>query len=129
MELKPELCDKPDCVGEVGKFGPYYLKYIGNALSKKAIPARFFDEWDQAIVTQMLEKNKSIKTIKDLRETDGFKKIQAARERWLEDARNMGLTKWKEEVTTRLKQKGNTDRAIRKKIRNALRYKELQLKF
>lgn len=128
-KLGTDLCIDENCEGDVGKFGPFYLKYIGNALSNKAIPARFFDKWDQAIVTQIYVRHKLRIRVPDLRKTAQYRQIQTVRVKWLDTAQEMGLKKWKEMVKIALKKNGDTDRAIRSKIRNALKYKELQLKF
>lgn len=110
LKKKQTICVHPQCVGDVGKFGPYYILYIGKSLTdtefnhvKNKQRTNFIKEWDQAVVKQMLVNNKSIKTIQDLRNTRQYKKtIENARKEWLDKAREKGLDKWIEFVKSNL---------------------------
>ena len=121
------ICDDPICKGEVAKWGPFYLEYIGKILSEKPISQGFFDRWDNAIVAQM--NSPFIKTVEALKKEKQYKEIEIARERWKREAQKWGFEEWKSKVKEALKVRGKDDRTIRRNIRDAIRYKELQLKF
>ena len=121
------LCEDPDCVGDVGKFGTYYLKYIGAFLKGKSNP-NFIQQWDDAIVLQLKGKF-NIKNIDQLYKSNYYEKITKIRQKWIKEAQTLKLAGWKKMVREALNKKGKDDRTIRRNIRDATKYKELQLKF
>ena len=94
-------CDDENCVGDVGKWGPFYMKYIGSILGKNPINFdAFIRKWDNAIVVQMNALSNMIiaKSAEDLKTKPQYKTIQEARERWKKEAKAWGLKKWEEKA-------------------------------
>ena len=88
------ICDDPNCEGDVGKWGPFYIEYIEAVLGIK--PTNYealIDRWDNAIVAQM--KGNFIQSVQALRNTTQYTQIQEARERWKTEAERWGLETWK----------------------------------
>ena len=87
-------CDNPNCEGDVGKWGPFYIEYIEAVLGKKATNYQaLIDRWDNAIVAQM--KGNFIQSVQGLRNTTQYTQIKNARERWKTEAEGWGLETWK----------------------------------
>jgi hypothetical protein len=121
------LCDDANCVGDVGKYGSYYITYIGKLLLKKSVDSNFIANWDRAIVEQM--QGKGVQTVDELLESPYYQQVTKARQAWATEAKKMGFDDWKQMVTEKLEEKGMTTRDIRAKIRGLTELKELQLKF
>lgn len=100
------VCDDPNCEGDVGKWGPFYMEYIGGILGKNPINFdAFMYRWDNAIVAQT---KGFVKSVPDLKKTSQYKQIQEARERWKKEAKKWGIVKWEEKAKVGLekRQKG-----------------------
>ena len=90
------MCDDPNCEGDVGKWGPFYMEYIGGILGKNPINFdAFMYRWDNAIVAQT---KGFVRSVSDLKKTAQYEKIQEARERWKKEAKAWGLKKWEEKA-------------------------------
>ena len=131
--LALQECDDENCIGDVGKWGPFYMKYIGSMFKLNAInPEKFMKRWDIAIVEQL---NKSsnmqiAKSVEDLKSKPQYKQIQEARERWKKEAKAWGLKKWQEKAKEGLakRQKGmklRSGKILPKKMEDI----QVQLKF
>jgi len=121
------LCDDDNCVGDVGKYGSYYITYIGKLLLKKSVDSNFIANWDRAIVEQM--QGRGVQTVDELLESPYYQQVTKARQAWATEAKKMGFNDWKKMVTRKLKEEGMSSRDIRAKIRELTKLKELQLKF
>ena len=112
--LALNTCDDDKCVGDVGKWGPFYMKYIGSMFKLNAINYdTFMKKWNEAIVAQMnaLFKN-SVKDVAELKTLPQYKKIEEARERWKKEAKKWGKEKWEEEAKVGLAKRRERSKTV-----------------
>ena len=99
--LALNTCDNDNCVGDVGKWGPFYMKYIGSMFGLNAInPEKFMKRWDIAIVEQLnaATKMQIAKSVEDLKSKPQYKLIQESRKRWKKEAEKWGKEMWEKKA-------------------------------